>query len=458
LTESENFGTFSASVLLVKQFMVRAALGVLHGLVHLRQVTSELSATFFGPFLKAGRFVLRKGAVLGYRGWSGVRKTSSDLSAPLKRHPVYVFSNRWTPHVLVFLLAFAVGVISLRAPRVQAEGFGTHSVLFALVKNELSPIVEEVSALAPEDVRPTEEYFGSELVTTPLGIDFLSVGDPYVTTTVGGVVVAPVVAENGISISPRSETETYMVVEGDTLGAISERYGLSLNTLLWANGLSFRSTLRLGQALTIPPVDGVIHTVKRGETVSSIAKKYQADVAAIVAFNKLSSGNDLSVGEKLVVPGGRVIDSAPARTVPPVSSLFAAPPAGSRALPAGSGKWVWPTDLRYITQYFGWRHSGIDIDCNGHVSSTNSNYAAADGEVVYAGWRAGYGNTVEIDHGNGLKTRYGHNVKLYVTRGTVVTAGTPIALCGNTGRSTGTHLHFEVIGSGRFYNPLEYLR
>ncbi|MBI2485026.1 M23 family metallopeptidase [Candidatus Uhrbacteria bacterium] len=427
----------------------------------MRQLTAELSRTVLGPFASTGRFVFRKFVVWGYRGWSGVRKTSSDLSAPLKRHPVYIFSNRWAPHVLILFLVVFVGVGSLRTSRVQAEGFGTHSLLFALVSNDLSPsAVEEVVATTSfDDLRPAEEYFGSELVVGSLGgFDYHSIGDPYVTTTVGGAVVAPVISEGAPSVSPRSEVETYVVVEGDTLGAISERFGLSLNTLLWANGLSFRSTLRLGQALTIPPVDGVIHTVKRGETVSSIAKKYQADPATIIVFNRLSSGNDLDVGEKLVVPGGRVIYSAPVRTVAPVGSLFATPPSASRALPAGSGKWVWPADLRYITQYFGWRHTGIDIDCNGHLSSTNSNYAAADGEVVYSGWRAGYGNTVEIDHGNGLKTRYGHNAKLYVTRGTVVTAGTPIALCGNTGRSTGTHLHFEVIGNGRFYNPLEYLR
>ncbi len=127
---------------------------------------------------------------------------------------------------------------------------------------------------------------------------------------------------------------------------------------------------------------------------------------------------------------------------------------------------VWPSDGHYIVRGLSWYHTGVDIDCNGQANgtSTNDNYAAADGVVTFAGprfvgLRGGYGNLVIIDHGNGLSTRYGHNYSLYVKTGQTVTAGTPIGRCGSTGNSTGTHLHFEVINSsGRYLNPLEYIR
>lgn len=121
---------------------------------------------------------------------------------------------------------------------------------------------------------------------------------------------------------------------------------------------------------------------------------------------------------------------------------------------------LWPTDGHYIVRGLSWYHTGVDIDCDGHNNgtSTQDNYAAADGVVQYAGWKGGYGITVEINHGNGLVTRYGHFYSLYVESGQSVTTGTPLGRCGSTGNSSGTHLHFEVVGNGRFKNPLEYIR
>ena len=107
-------------------------------------------------------------------------------------------------------------------------------------------------------------------------------------------------------------------------------------------------------------------------------------------------------------------------------------------------KLIWPTDWRVITQYFTY-HTGVDIDGDYNTVS----HAAADGVVIYSGWRRGYGMTVEINHGNGIVTRYAHNSKFYVS-GDVVSAGQTIAQTGSTGRSTGTHLHFEVIRTGGF--------
>lgn len=116
----------------------------------------------------------------------------------------------------------------------------------------------------------------------------------------------------------------------------------------------------------------------------------------------------------------------------------------------------WPTDLRVFTQYYGGpgNHTGVDIDCG----DDNKNYAAADGIVTFAGWKGGYGYAIEIDHAEGLSTLYGQNAELYVSAGDTVQAGEAISLCGTTGRSTGTHLHFEVNWNGEHQNPLLYIK
>lgn len=441
---------------------MRTALLGLRGLVFLRRFFVFVLFGVFGPVVRFVKFLGRKTFVAGFRLTHSIKRSSKGVTRHAEKRLLYLFSGRWMVHASLVAVAVIVGVVNVSQGEVRAEGFGERSLLFRLANSQLAPALEEVTSEQVRKDREIPDYFETGLVSGVFGgTDTHSMYDSYVTTTVGGAVSAPGVVESKPSVAPRTSVETYAVQSGDTLGGIAEQYGLSLNTLLWANGLSFRSTLKIGQTLTIPPVDGVIHTVKKGDTLLAIAKKYNVETSAILEYNHMSSANALAIGDDLVVPGGQVVAAAPVRTVASVGSVFTSTPSvtpSRTALPSGSGAWVWPTDLRSITQYFGWRHTGIDIDCNGHSSSTNTNYAAADGVVVYSGWRNGYGSTVEINHGNGLMTRYGHHAKLYVTTGQIVTAGTPVGLCGTSGRSTGTHLHFEVILGGRFVNPLEYVR
>jgi murein DD-endopeptidase MepM/ murein hydrolase activator NlpD len=98
-------------------------------------------------------------------------------------------------------------------------------------------------------------------------------------------------------------------------------------------------------------------------------------------------------------------------------------------------------------------HAGVDIP--GPVGTPI--YATADGVVGRSGWVGGYGNLVELDHGKGLQTRYGHLSKISVAPGTRVTRGQVIGMMGSTGRSTGSHLHYEVRMDGRAVNPVPYL-
>jgi len=144
---------------------------------------------------------------------------------------------------------------------------------------------------------------------------------------------------------------------------------------------------------------------------------------------------------------------APVRKYTQLSNIAAPPP--SVAAPAGSG-YLWPAGVRYISQYFGWRHTGLDIA--GKIGT--GLYASRAGTVTRSqcGWNGGYGCYIIIDHGNGITTLYGHASRLYVSVGEYVSQGQTFAAMGSTGRSTGSHLHFEVRVNGARQNPLRYIR
>ena len=246
----------------------------------------------------------------------------------------------------------------------------------------------------------------------------------------------------------RRTAETHVVSAGDTIAGIAQRFGVSIDTILWANKLTIRSIIRPGNTLAIPPISGVLHKVARGDTIRAIAQRYRVKPEDIVAWNQLADASDLRLGETLVIPGGRM----PAPPAPPRPSRTVLIP--SRVTPNASGL-IWPSACRRVTQGFSWRHTGLDIACGkGHPLR-----AVADGIVIIAGWnRGGYGYQVVIDHGDGRRTRYAHSSQLNAKVGDQVRQGDVVALEGTTGRSTGPHNHFELYIDGRRVNPLQYIR
>lgn len=250
----------------------------------------------------------------------------------------------------------------------------------------------------------------------------------------------------------------HSVEEGETLSSIALRYNLSLDTLLWENNLSENSIVKPGDKIKILPVDGVRHKVKKGETIFTIGKTYgldstQAQAIVNYPFNEFQDDENftLTVGQFLMVPDGvkpSVQQVAPRR---PLAVQFT-PNAGSVS---GSGSFVWPASGR-ITQAYRFYHKAIDI-----ASSGGGSILAADsGTVVLAGWpdNSGYGNRIMIDHGNGYITLYAHLSVVQVQAGQTVNRGAVIGQMGSTGRSTGTHLHFEIRNNGVLENPQAYLK
>ena len=406
------------------------------------------------PIRTAGRFLFRVIAVQIYRIFFAIRRQVGKVYHPAKNRFVYMFSNRFAIHFAVVAIAAVVSVANLNASEVRAENFGQRSPLYALVAREELGKMQEVEV---EETRAPEpsSYMGEGLIVNEARLAYDIDDQIMVTTTIGGgALVAPVLSEAVESTAPRTDTETYIVQPGDVASTIAQGFGISTSTLLWANDLSYWDYIRPGDELTIPPTSGVLHEVESGDTVSSIAKEYEADEEKIIAFNRLANADDLVVGEDLMVPEGRKRTSVPTSSYSSSgSSSYTSTSSSSTGTYSGGG-WYWPTDMRVITQYYGWRHNGLDID---GTYATN-NYAAKDGIVTYAGWLGGYGLLVTIDHGGGYETRYGHFSSIAVTPGQYVSGGQYLGKVGSTGRSTGTHLHFEIRVNGGTRNPLEFIR
>ncbi|MGB8815897.1 MAG: peptidoglycan DD-metalloendopeptidase family protein [Minisyncoccia bacterium] len=234
----------------------------------------------------------------------------------------------------------------------------------------------------------------------------------------------------------------YVVRQNDTLSSIGQMFGVSANTIVWANNLTSK-TLKLGQQLVILPVSGITHTVTKGETLKSITKKYGGDIDEIIQFNDLDRNDPLAIGQKIIIPDGEgSVVSTPSKS----SSS-----AGASKLIAGYGG---PDCGSYFMRpLIGGRrtqslHGYNAIDIATPVGTPV--LASASGQVIIAkmgGWNGGYGSYIVISHDNGAQTVYGHLSYVNVSVGETVAQGQAIGSSGNTGKSTGPHLHFEIRGA-----------
>ena len=279
-----------------------------------------------------------------------------------------------------------------------------------------------------------------------------------------GTLLKPV-AVNTIVNDGRELLRSYKVKAGDTLTGIASSFRVSMMTVWWANHLTSKDDLHVGQVLRVPPVNGLIVDVTASDTLTGIAARYKVDAAAVLAANQLSDPN-LVIGQVLVVPGATGKAIATAR---PVAKLRVASTNSSRSNGGTSrppatysgGSFVWPVvgGGNYISQYFRYGHYGLDIAAD--YGSTVR--AAGSGTVLFAGWKSnGGGYQVWIAHGSGLYTTYNHMSGVSVGAGQRVERGQQVGRIGQSGDATGPHLHFEVWrgmvwDGGTQVNPLGYL-
>jgi len=231
---------------------------------------------------------------------------------------------------------------------------------------------------------------------------------------------------------------TYKVKNGDSINQVAREFGVSPDTICGSNSLTSYDYLPVGTVLRIPNKDGILYNMKEGNSLAGLAKKYHIPIEKILSENSFRNSDFVPVGELVFIP-----DAKP-------QNIF--------------DGYMWPVSSRHITCGFGWRknpfnrnyrefHKGIDI-----AARYQSVKATKYGKITFAGWMGGYGYAVIIAHPGGWKSLYGHLSRIYVNEGQYVKQGQVIAKSGNTGRSTGAHLHFELIKQGSHTNPRKYLK
>ncbi|MCL1911373.1 MAG: peptidoglycan DD-metalloendopeptidase family protein [Leptospirales bacterium] len=220
---------------------------------------------------------------------------------------------------------------------------------------------------------------------------------------------------------------------GESLSSIAMKYRISIDTICGSNNLRTYEPLPAGKALIIPSKDGILYTMRNGSNIVAVAKQYNVSLEKILVENSIKNSDFIKMGSVLFIP-----DAKPQNIIK---------------------GFIWPVSGRAITCGYGWRknpfsaaerefHAGLDIKANYEWVKS-----AMYGKVTYSGWMGGYGMTIIIAHPDGSKTLYAHLSQLVVQNGQYVKQGQIIAKSGSTGRSTGPHLHFEVIKNGRQVNP-----
>jgi len=236
-------------------------------------------------------------------------------------------------------------------------------------------------------------------------------------------------------------TSSYTVRSGDTISGIAQRFNLSMDTVISFNNIQDARGLKVGVVLTIPNSSGLKYRVRRGDYLGGIAKKFGVALNELLDWNNL--GTSMIVpGQELFIPNARLSEMERNRVF---GRLF-----------------IYPTKGR-ITDRFGMRrdpftgmrrfHNGVDLA--GPVGTPV--IASMSGKVAMLGYNPTYGKYLILTHPEGFQTLYGHLSTFRVQKGESVSQGQRIANMGNSGYSTGSHLHFSIFRRGEPIDPFEYL-
>jgi murein DD-endopeptidase MepM/ murein hydrolase activator NlpD len=466
----------------VKKISLNIAILLLKALVFVKDSSIRLGKHLHRPFSAFFSKICVPVAVFGYKVYRLAKLAVRDLIALSSGQATRLMTGRHAIQAVAILMAVLVADTNIRASNLTAADVGSRedkSVLEVMTdqtySDDTEPLLEDMTV----DETPAaldRGYLDGEAVISeapPMledsaadgsgNTDATAVPEPFLTAVQEQPDMPAGASEAPATNNLRTRVIQYVVEEGDAVASIAEKFHLKPSTLIAVNGLSSRAIIRPGMTLKVPPVDGIIYVVKRGDTVGLIARRLSAEVADILGANNLGEDGSISVGMEVIVPGGKL----PTPVVVPRSPSYARVPSQSSGAVTAQdaddsavavGRMLWPAGVRRISQYYrGARHTGLDIA--GPVGTPL--YAASSGTVTYAGWNSGgYGYMTIIDHENGYFTRYGHQSRILVKVGDSVRRGQVIGLMGNTGRSTGPHLHFEVMrGNVRNrLNPLSYIK
>lgn len=444
-----------------KNILIAILNRTLSGLVSLGRIAKPvISVTLVRPIHGIGRFLFNHVLVNLYRVYFAIKPKSDPMMNTSSRGFVWTFiNNRQAMHAGVFVVAVMTMFINIT--ETQAENYVEGTLLNKLITKEFPTeelIVEnaDIGTKSPSANIPIKYTSKGYVTTQPKSQGELTEAEllsdiQVALSSNGSAITKQEVATTGIDKGRRDDAIVYIVEPGDTVTSIAQKFDISINTILWENNLSAYSIIRPGKELSILPVTGINHIVKKGDSIAKIAENYQVEPDEILNENNILNESDIQIGQVVFVPEGLKPKPAPrtiVRTAPTTQQTFDDAPVG--------GDLIWPTNGYRITQYYTWRHFGLDVgNKNGQPI-----YAAADGKVIISSqgkWNGGYGNQIVVDHGNGIETRYAHTSYNIVSVGETVKQGQVIAAIGSTGRSSGPHIHFEIEINGRRVNPLNYL-
>ena len=334
--------------------------------------------------------------------------------------------------------------------------------------------VQSGSAAPAPESQPTEEEGGAGgplMVEANPEVELAPIATP--AASISGGISRRINVNTVIPSRPRDEVITYTVNTGDTLFSIAYNYSLKPETLLWGNSDTLDDNphlLKPNQVLRVLPVDGIYYQWKEGNRLSTVAAEFKVESSSIINYpgNNFdltqvdADGANIEPDSWLIIPGGwrPIKDWGPpaiTRENPATARYYGEGACGAVYTGAiGTGTFIWPTTDHGVSG-FGYDpgvHPAIDIS----GSEGNPVYATDSGVIVYAGWSAyGYGLLIVIDHGNGWQSAYAHLSSVAVSCGQSVYQGGFIGGLGNTGNSTGAHLHFELLYNGVKVNPLGYV-
>lgn len=422
-----------------KRIAVKILLSILKFIIHLKRfLTAFFVNVVIKPIAWAGQLIFDGLLVPIYRLYVSIgKKVASPDQLPVVGSSAGKMIGK---HLSLYVLLIAVGLLLIISNLWFNQGVLSSDELVGRTK--LSLLINEGDI---EDEQLIEDYPNLDVAKLDRRLSRKDVLRPK-----QSVAIDQGQEEQEAAPTKRSSVIVYTVEPGDTISGIAKKFSISVNTILWENNLRATSMIKPGNQLRILPGSGVSHIVTRGQTLGQIAKLYGISEKDILNANGLNNPNQLSIGASLVIPGGSKLaasDQSPQNTRQISSSaeklkqIISSDKKPSSIIPSGT-KMVWPTSGYRITQYYSWKHTGVDIA--NHIGTPI--YAADAGTVTTVGYnRGGYGNQIIINHGNGKQTRYAHLSAFDVKVGQKVAKGQYIGAMGSTGRSTGPHLHFEVM-------------
>lgn len=383
-----------------------------------------------------------------------IKQNSNDSSDSLPKQTNHMMKISLFSKSYILKTCYSFILISLIASTpTQANAGFFNDLVASVIGSNAQADVNTTTSNGTSDNFETDDSANSQnmlvLGTSSINPDTKNVNNISDVNIMDGGVISTDSTTMGVGLESISNGEmvTYEVQDGDTLSEIAMQYDVSINTIKWENNITGNS-IKVGQKLNILPVTGVKHVIKSGDSLDKIALKYDADVEDIMVFNGVTKSDKLKAGDTLYIPNGIIKAVVPQKSSTKTNNTSTS----SSSVKVESGYYLRPSSGP-ITSPYGSRRAGFHYGIDIGASRGTKVVAAATGTIVETvsyciegrvscGGR--YGNYIMIQHSNGTITRYAHLSKVNVEVGEQVSKGEKIGTTGNTGHSTGPHLHFQI--------------